>query len=189
MILLTWSFNIPRSAFHVPHSAGPVPDDWSGKLWASKDGQNCSASDHLPKGASSYGQIMKQPLMSYTAGSDVVSVALAGSNPINNAYVGGSYFEVQLNSSTGWSTVAVDADWETRLIIQKSKVAVVETARVWVVEWRIPATAAAGEYRVRVRGSACTHGIVASSYTPFVSTTQTFGVAASGGHTDSPNTV
>jgi len=161
--------------------AGPTPEDFSSKLWAASAGANCSTSDNLPKGATAYGQVLTQPLLSYTAGTDVASVTFAGSDPINNAQVQGSYFEVQMSadaSDSSWSAVAVDSDWETRLMITKTKVGFEEHARVWTVEWHIPATAAAGKYRIVVKGSSCKHGVVASAYAPFTGTTITFSVAA-----------
>lgn len=99
--------------------AGPTPEDFSSKLWAASAGANCSTSDNLPKGATAYGQVLTQPLLSYTAGTDVASVTFAGSDPINNAQVQGSYFEVQMSadaSDSSWSAVAVDSDWETRYV-------------------------------------------------------------------------
>ena len=67
--------------------------------------------------------------------------------PRNNQRLQGTFLAVERNTTTGWATVAVDGDWETRCYWRRHHtLAAVSYADVW---WTVPQDAVPGTYRLR----------------------------------------
>lgn len=93
-----------------------------------------------------FGDVITQPAAAYSKGSKV-SAVFWGAHPNNNLTVGSSesYLVVEKKNGLAWKAVAHDWDPSTRYIWKRDSVAY---SRV-TIEWYVPGTAGAGEYRLR----------------------------------------
>lgn len=122
-------------------------------------------------GPSAFGAVLVQPAVRYTRG-QTVFVTFNAANPRNNLKLGESYFYVELLGTNGlWTTVATDANWETRFVWRRTSTLLGRSEIDFF--WTIPATAAAGEYRIRYEGDA--RGPI-TGIRPFFGTTQMFSI-------------
>lgn len=137
----------------TPQSSEP-PVDFSHHLGKGKTYDT----DHLPKGAKLFGQVMADTQPGYAVG-ETARVKFAAGNPLNNLRPQGTFCEVQKcvdQDCATYQTVAEDGDWETRITIQKHKSGVYglrSTSRVLEVSWEIPNDAEAGFYRIAHNGT------------------------------------
>ncbi|XP_052755048.1 neutral ceramidase isoform X2 [Galleria mellonella] len=130
-------------------SSGPSPPDLSEQLislvppvlW-----------DAAPWGHE-FGDCLLQPEKQYSYGDTVVAHFVSG-HPRNSIRHGRSYVAVerlQEAEDDAWTTVATDADWETKFIWQRnSKILGTSYA---VIEWEIPPGTPRGTYRLHHYGS------------------------------------
>lgn len=122
--------------------------------------------DEVPQGASHMGQVMTQAGEVYKT-QQTVTVSFAAANPLNNLRHQGSFCEVQRCMDADCrevSTVAVDGDWETKIRIKTHSLALPSNIpipmnksapRELEVEWNIPASTPAGQYRIVHNGTFC----------------------------------
>jgi len=99
--------------------------------------------------ATSFGDVLVQPVASYSRGQRVFVTYSAG-NPRNNLMTGSSFFWVERLSGTTWLTAATDASWETRFVWRRTSTLLGRSEIDFT--WDIPTTAVAGTYRVRHTG-------------------------------------
>lgn len=93
-----------------------------------------------------FGDCITQPGAAYRRGS-TVSAVFWGAHPNNNLTVGSSesYLVVEQKNGSAWKAVAFDWDPTTRYLWKRDGVA---NSKI-TIEWTIPASATAGEYRLR----------------------------------------
>jgi neutral ceramidase len=99
----------------------------------------------------SFGSVFKDANASYTRG-QTVSVEFWSGHPKNNLRRQGSFLQVQRKSGTSWVTVANDWDWETKYRWQRYDCAPTYGCSHVTTEWKIPADATPGTYRIRHDG-------------------------------------
>ncbi|MCY1074344.1 neutral/alkaline ceramidase [Archangium lansingense] len=128
-------------------AAGPTPRDLRNNQSTVQTGV---VYDDKPLTAS-FGGIVTNALASYTRG-QTVSVKFWGGHPKNNLRRQGSYLQVQRKSGTSWVTVANDWDWETKYRWQRYDCAPTFGCSYVTTEWKIPADATPGTYRIRHDG-------------------------------------
>eukprot|EP00936_MAST-01D_sp_MAST-1D-sp1_P000050 g50.t1 len=131
---------------------GPLPDDFSSKL----SGGQKPKGESPPKGKS-FGDItvdVPTPKSGvYVAGADIVQATFVGGWPNNNLRQGGTFLEVQRQTTSGaWQTVAVDGDVETRFRSVPHKCGLLSSCAYHdsTISWYIPAApdTVAGTYRL-----------------------------------------
>ncbi|QSQ24946.1 neutral/alkaline ceramidase [Pyxidicoccus parkwayensis] len=98
-----------------------------------------------------FGGIVTNAQASYSRGA-TVSVKFWGGHPKNNLRRQGSFLQVQRKSGTSWVTVANDWDWETKYRWERNNCVPTFACSHVTVEWRIPADATPGTYRIRHDG-------------------------------------
>jgi len=154
--------------------------------------------DHYPSGAKAFGDVLKEdPTRRYEAGKDVVEVAFASTDPLNNLRPQGTFLEVQRCVGVGadpaaaprisaaascaeWGVVAEDGDWETRVRWVEQTVDVILKARTFVASWHVPAMAPPGTYRMVHYGTARDDPLIGSTkLTEYTGTSTPFAIAAS----------
>ena len=82
-----------------------------------------------------------------------MSVTYWGGHPKNNLRRQGSFLQVQRKTGTSsWVTVANDWDWETKYRWERNNCVPTMGCSHVSVEWRIPADAVPGTYRIRHDG-------------------------------------
>ncbi|CAK1600599.1 unnamed protein product [Parnassius mnemosyne] len=100
-----------------------------------------------------FGDCVKQPQKYYSYG-DVVTASFVSGHPRNSARAGRWLAAVERLASApddAWTTVATDADWETKYIWQRnSKILGTSYA---VIEWEIPVGTPPGTYRIHHYGN------------------------------------
>ena len=122
----------------------------------------------LPGAGHYYGKVLTQP--AHTARGATVSALFVGAHPNNDQQLNSSYLEVQRLEGNRWVTVAGDNDpatrfhWKRRLAAQ---------SRV-TIEWKIPADAVPGTYRILYHGDSKNW---VGTITPFTGATQNFTVS------------
>ncbi|HYO55889.1 neutral/alkaline ceramidase [Archangium sp.] len=99
----------------------------------------------------SFGGLVTDARASYLRG-ETVSVKFWGGHPKNNLRRQGSFLQVQLKSGTSWVTVANDWDWETKYRWQRYDCVPTYGCSHVTTEWKIPANATPGIYRIRHDG-------------------------------------
>jgi len=155
---------------------GVLPEDFSEHL--DNTGPRIKT-DHLPNGASHFGQVLVDVRKNYFPG-DVVIVTFAGANPLNNLRTQGTFVLVQrcLNYSCSNSqTVAEDGDWETRISITKST----KKARSWNISWYIPKDVVKGTYRIVHHGTYCVDPLIGKpKFTEYIGISSLFTVLGGG---------
>jgi neutral ceramidase len=97
----------------------------------------------------SFGDVVRQANASYLRGQRV-DVEFWTGHPKNNLRQNGTFLEVQRWDGAGWRTVATDGDWST--IYRWVRVDPVWGTSKAAISWDIPASAAAGQYRIRHYG-------------------------------------
>lgn len=159
---------------------GTPPEDFSHSLaWEASN----YSTDHVPSGATHFGDVMTQPSTTYKPG-QMASVTYAGAHALNTFRTQNSFLEVQrctdaAATCSAYEVVAVDADWETRIHIKKGKKYLVETTYVWTVQWYIPPTAPNGHYRISYVGTSCDVPVFGSpKFNDFSGASNIFQVAA-----------
>ncbi|HSP77071.1 MAG TPA: neutral/alkaline non-lysosomal ceramidase N-terminal domain-containing protein, partial [Myxococcaceae bacterium] len=98
-----------------------------------------------------FGSVVSDARASYTRG-ETVSVKFWGGHPKNNLRRQDSFLRVQRKSGTSWVTVAHDWDWETKYRWQRYDCFPTYGCSHVTTEWRIPADATPGTYRLRHDG-------------------------------------
>ena len=98
-----------------------------------------------------FGGVVTNASASYTRG-QTASVKFWGGHPKNNLRRQGSFLQVQRKSGTSWVTVANDWDWETKYRWQRYDCAPTYGCSHVTTEWKIPADAPLGIYRIRHDG-------------------------------------
>lgn len=85
----------------------------------------------------------------YEAGKSLVSVIYRGANPRNNLRLQGTFLTVELqdSSSSQWKIVASDSNWETKFHWKSTNKPIKSYSEV-TIEWKIPAAAKLGTYRI-----------------------------------------
>lgn len=122
-------------------------------------------------GNSFFGAVITQPLARYNRG-QTVFCTFVSANPRNNVRAESSFFYVELLQANGlWSVVATDANWETRFVWRRTNTLRGNSESDFF--WTIPATAVAGEYRIRHEGTS--RGPV-SGLREYFGTTQLFSI-------------
>lgn len=94
------------------------------------------------------GDFLVEPLPSYRAG-DQVRVVLVGGHPNNRLRRCGTYLTVERETGDGWTRVADDGDWSTKLHWARRKGNVSEITITWDIPEGQP-----GRYRIRYTGDA-----------------------------------
>jgi neutral ceramidase len=126
---------------------GPTPRDLRNNQTSVQTGV---VYDDKPLTAS-FGGLVTDARTSYIRG-ETVSVKFWGGHPKNNLRRQGSYLQVQRKSGTSWVTVAHDWDWETKYRWQRYDCAPTFGCSHVTTEWKIPADATPGTYRIRHDG-------------------------------------
>ncbi|MFP2931492.1 neutral/alkaline ceramidase [Pyxidicoccus sp. 3LG] len=134
-----------RNGASVP--AGPTPRDLRNEQTTVQTG--VVFDDKLL--SVSFGSVVTNALASYARGA-TVSVKFWGGHPKNNLRRQGSFLQVQRKSGTSWVTVANDWDWETKYRWERNNCFPTFACSHVTVEWRIPADAVPGTYRIRHDG-------------------------------------
>jgi neutral ceramidase len=99
-----------------------------------------------------FGSVFKDASASYTRRQTLIVEFWSG-HPKNNLRRQGSFLQVQRKTSTGtWVTVANDWDWETKYRWQRYDCAPTYGCSHVTTEWKIPADATPGTYRIRHDG-------------------------------------
>ncbi|MBZ4420020.1 neutral/alkaline non-lysosomal ceramidase N-terminal domain-containing protein [Myxococcus sp. RHSTA-1-4] len=98
-----------------------------------------------------FGSVVTNANASYARGA-TVSVKFWGGHPKNNLRRQGSFLQVQRKSGTSWVTVANDWDWETKYRWERNNCVPTFACSHVTVEWKIPADATPGTYRIRHDG-------------------------------------
>lgn len=98
-----------------------------------------------------FGQALTQPAAKVTRGATASAVFVTG-HPKNDLRLGGTYFEVQRKTATGWQRVRCDADFDTRYH-WKRKDALLGSSEARL-EWMVPKDAEPGTYRFVHHGNA-----------------------------------
>ena len=122
---------------------GPAPLDLSN---AQNNLQTGVVFDDVPL-FKSFGSVYSNAASSYSRGG-TVQVVFWGAHPKNNMRIQNTFLKVQKLVGSSWVTVANDWDPETRYIWQRDGIAYSKVT----IEWRIPATAATGTYRIQHYG-------------------------------------
>jgi neutral ceramidase len=119
-------------------------------------------------GGRDFGQVLDAPRASYRAGQQV-RVGFAGANPNHDLHRGATYLVVEREADGGWTRIADDGDWETKLHWKRDRR---RESRV-TISWDIPADIAPGDYRIRYFGDALGSG---GTLTAFTGSTEPFTV-------------
>lgn len=103
-----------------------------------------------PKWGKEFGDCVKQPARTARPG-DTVTVRFIAGHPRNNFMTGSTYLTVErLEENETWTSVATDADWETKFIWERTSV-ILGSSQV-IVKWEVPENVLPGEYRIRHNG-------------------------------------
>lgn len=119
-----------RSVFQIPSLQGRVVFD-------------------SPRFGTRFGDVLTSPRATYEHGQRV-KVVFVGAHPNNDLHHDGTYLVVERRADNGWSRVATDGDFETRLRWQRDGIA----ASKVTTTWDVPADAEPGTYRIRYFGDA-----------------------------------
>jgi neutral ceramidase len=98
-----------------------------------------------------FGDLVTNANALYTRG-QTVTVKFWGGHPKNNLRRQGSFLQVQRKSGASWVPVAYDWDWETKYRWERVNCVPTLACSHVTVEWKIPATATPGIYRIRHDG-------------------------------------
>jgi len=122
-----------------------------------------------------FGTIVEQADDFYRIGS-IVTVRFWGANPRNDLKLGDSYLSVEhQNPDTGeWTTIATDANWETKIWWKRSGV----SRSIVTIEWEIPLNTIFGFYRIAYHGTSRKINGALEDFTGF---TKDFSVGVSNG--------
>ncbi len=121
----------------------------------------------------SFGSVVRDTASSYARG-QTARATFWGGHPKNDLRTQGTFLQVQREVGGSWATVANDWDWETRYTWKRDLCVPTFACSHVTVEWRIPATAQPGTYRIRHYGnwkSGWTGAI-----RPYTGTSRTFAV-------------
>ncbi|XP_011498417.1 PREDICTED: neutral ceramidase [Ceratosolen solmsi marchali] len=103
-----------------------------------------------PKWGTEFGECVKQPSRFARPGDVVVARFISG-HPRNNFMTGSTYLTIEkLEEDETWTSVATDADWETKFIWERTSI-ILGSSQV-IIKWEIPETVLPGEYRIRHNG-------------------------------------
>lgn len=125
-----------RSTATPPDKLGELRFERPGVVW-----------DSVPL-FTAFGQVLLNANATYSrnaGAASTVKVAFRGGHPKNNIRTQSSFLFVERQQGSTWVTVARDWDWETSY--QWTRVGV-DTSSI-DIEWRIPADAVPGTYRIR----------------------------------------
>lgn len=127
-----------------PAPSGPPPPDLTAHTarWGRRP-------RHDEPTAGRFGRVVLEPKARYGPG-DVVSAVFVAAHLANDVHRGGTFLEVQRDDPDGWTTVADDGDWATRLRWTR----VGRRGSQVTVVWNVPADVRPGRYRVRYAGTA-----------------------------------
>jgi neutral ceramidase len=139
----------------------PPPD-----LSARAKGRRGSRPDVAAGGA--YGSVLVAPRASYRPG-DTVHAEFVGAYPNNDLHRGGTYVEVQRETSDGWARVADDGDWATKFHWRRAGRA---GSRV-TITWDVATDADPGRHRLVYHGDVLDAG---GALRPFSAATDPFEV-------------
>eukprot|EP00300_Choanocystis_sp_HF-7_P030377 c39201_g1_i1.p1 GENE.c39201_g1_i1~~c39201_g1_i1.p1 ORF type:complete len:735 (+),score=163.83 c39201_g1_i1:35-2239(+) len=128
--------------------------------------------DGTPFGVN-YGDVVENVQSSYSRGSRV-RVVFQSANPRNNLRTQDTFLRVERLDGTQWTTVAVDADWETQYHWKRVGGTLSDRSLAEIL-WDIPADAQPGTYRIRHLGDA-KH--IIGGIKPFQGTSASFTVTA-----------
>ncbi len=99
-----------------------------------------------------FGSVVTDARASYSRG-ETVSAKFWGGHPKNNLRRQDSFLRVQRKSGSSWVTVAHDWDWETKYRWQRYDCFPTYGCSHVTTEWKIPADATPGTYRLRHDGN------------------------------------
>lgn len=119
----------------------------------------------LPGLGNYYGKVLTQP--ANTARGATVSALFVGAHPNNDHQLDSTYLEIQRLERGRWVTVAADNDPNTKFHWKRHLAA---QSRV-TIEWKIPASAPTGTYRILYHGDS-KNGL--GKITPFTGTSREF---------------
>ncbi|WP_375501312.1 neutral/alkaline non-lysosomal ceramidase N-terminal domain-containing protein [uncultured Jatrophihabitans sp.] len=147
----------------VPAPAGPPPPDLSAhtRRWGRPP-------TYDEPTAGDFGRVVLEPGARYQPGS-VVTTIFVGAHLANDVRRGGTFLEIQRDDPQGWTTVADDGDWSTKL--HWSRIGR-HGSRV-TITWDVPPDVRPGWYRVRYAGTARARD---GTRTDFVGATREFAV-------------
>jgi neutral ceramidase len=131
----------------TPVTPGPTPRDLRNEQNTVQTGV---VYDDKPLSVN-FGSLVTDARASYLRG-ETVSVKFWGGHPKNNLRRQGSFLQVQRKSGTSWVTVANDWDWETKYRWLRYDCAPTYGCSHVTTEWKIPADATPGIYRIRHDG-------------------------------------
>ncbi|MFC4160575.1 neutral/alkaline ceramidase [Chitinimonas lacunae] len=100
--------------------------------------------DNTPIGKS-FGQVERDAAVAYRRG-DLASVWFWSAHPKNNLRRGGTFLSVERWDGAGWRRVASDDDWQT--VYRWVRIDPVWGTSQARIDWRIPADATPGQYRI-----------------------------------------
>jgi neutral ceramidase len=135
--------------------AGPTPVD----LRAEVEGSSIHAGPDVTPLTGTFGDVITAPEKSYKAAKQVLAAFWSG-NP-DNAYPAESpYVEIQRKSDSGFTTVATDHDWETKVRWTRPTIEAdtgtgeqLPAAFRCDITWEIPENTEAGTYRIVHNGN------------------------------------
>lgn len=102
--------------------------------------------DVVPAGHK-FGDVQTDAKPSYTAG-QTVNVTFWGGNLRNDFLDGDSFMTVDRQSQSGWTTIATDASWETKVHWERTN----KNESMIVCEWDIPEWNTGGTFRITHKG-------------------------------------
>jgi neutral ceramidase len=127
---------------------GPEPRDMSGKV---NNARLPVRPDELPEGER-FGSVLENAQGPYSRNQQV-RVKFWGANPRNDLRTQGSFLEVQRRDESGaWKPIAYDWDWETVLRWARYPCPQGRACSLVTIEWKIPADATPGTYRIQHAG-------------------------------------
>ena len=94
------------------------------------------------------GDVVREPDVSYRPGQQVVA-EFAGAHLSNDVRRGGTFLLVEREADGGWTSVADDGDWSTKLRWRRS-----DDVSTVTISWDVPDDVVAGRYRIRYFGNA-----------------------------------
>ncbi|XP_043460805.1 neutral ceramidase [Leptopilina heterotoma] len=103
-----------------------------------------------PEWGKEFGDCLQQPSKFVRPG-DVVTVSFISGHPRNNLMTEKSFLTIEkLEDDEIWSTVATDANWETKFIWSRKSI-MLGSSTVTII-WNVPENVEPGEYRIRHNG-------------------------------------
>ena len=147
-----------------PVDPGREEGDLTGKIPASPTG---NFPIDLPAPGTAFGQLTA-PVAATIGRGTQARASFSGANPNNDLRRNDTYLTVERRTGGGWTRVADDGDWDTKIYFDNA--GPITGVRI---TWDVPQDAQTGTYRITYRGSSRAIG---GTVTPFTGTSNEFAV-------------